>query len=126
MIEEQPTSGTRDTGEIASRVSEFLQAVYLLDGQRKYRRSVNVIIDRVDDLLLESDVSLSAITECDEIFALADTNLLSESSIVSFLGITLRAKSLLTNRRAFYGRAINRIASLSDKGSALRLLTKYE
>jgi hypothetical protein len=82
---------------------------------------VNVAIDWLDDMLLAGQFA-----ECDKAFELADVEKMPDSVIVSFLGVTCAAHDKLPERRKFYDRAKEVVAS--RRGGiehAEKLLAKY-
>lgn len=119
-------SCTPDISELTERSAEFLEAVYQLDRTNQHRRAVDVILDHVDDLLIHSESSVAALVECDYVLTTADVARLSDSSIVSFLGITIGAKGILKRRRGFFLRSLQRLSESRGPEGAGRLLFKYE
>lgn len=101
--------------------SEFLASVYTLNVLGSTRAAADLIIDRIDDLLNDGDF-----TECDNILKEIDAKQLSESSLVSFLGITAAAAPKLSHRSEFYCRAFAVVASRRGDAAAKTLLSKYE
>ena len=109
----------------ASVISQtgFLQKLYKVDAKLSSRHAVNVIIDHVDDLLNEGEFE-----ECAALLDDAEVDKLSNSAIVTFLGITLAAKGhprLKSSRDKFFSRAIAAVANRRGEDGAATLLDKY-
>lgn len=108
------------TSQLNVRTSDFLERVYSLCSSGQERRAADLIVEHMDNLLNKSKFG-----ECDCVFGRADPAKLSDSAIVSLLGITLAAKRLLKWRRVFYQNALQAVAIRRGLNGAERLLTKY-
>lgn len=101
----------------------FLQKLYKVDAKLSSRRAVSVIIDHVDDLLNEGEFG-----NCAALLDDVKVDKLSNSALVTFLGITLAAKRhplLKSSRDKFFQRAIVAVASRRGEDGAATLLNKY-
>lgn len=117
--------GTTAKNLSASVISQtgFLQRLYKVDAKLSSRHAVSVIIDHVDDLLNDGEFG-----ECAALLDDAEVEKLSNSAIVTFLGITLAAKghsSLKSSRDKFFQRAMDVVAIRRGEDGAAKLLNKY-
>ena len=98
----------------------FLQMIYRLDSKGSTRLAVDLLIDQMDDALNAGDFDA-----CESVLGQADTTKLSDSSLVTLLGITLAAKRQLWQRRRFFEQAWASIAARRSPDGAEKLLAKY-
>lgn len=74
----------------------------------------------LDDLL-----NAGKFQECDRAFLVANADSMSDLLIVTYLGITLRAKDKLPSRKKFYRQAFKVVKKRRSGLGAVKLLTKY-
>lgn len=116
-------AAAKNLSESVVSQTRFLQRLYKVDAKLSSRHAVNVIIDHVDDLLNESEFE-----ECAALLDDVEVDKLSNSAIVTFLGITLAAKShsrLKSSRDKFFSRAMAAVAIRRGEDGAAMLLNKY-
>jgi hypothetical protein len=102
------------------RNDDVLQAIYRLDAHGMVRHAADRVLEHIDNLLNESRFS-----ECDHLFREVDLTRLSDTLVVSFLGITLAAKPKLKLRAAFYDQALEVVSRRRGRDVAQRLLQRY-
>jgi hypothetical protein len=103
-------------------LNTFLAAVYALDRAGQTRLAIDQVLDYIDDLLLGGRFD-----ECDAAMEAVDPQRLTDPLIVSFLGITLGARTQLRARVSFFTAAQNVIAERrGGLDAANRLLLKYQ
>jgi hypothetical protein len=102
---------------------EFLDWAYQLDAYFGSRHAVKWVIDKLDSLLAGSSDGLC---ECDLLLSEANVEKLSNSSLVTFLGMTYVAKDKLQHRNSFYRRAWHAVAIRRGDEGAEKLLSRYK
>ncbi len=99
---------------------QFLRKIYALDA-RDPEEAIDVLVDHLDDLQNAGNFD-----EVEAVLFDLKPSKLSDTAIVSALGVTLAAKTILVARRAFYRQAVKAIAKQrGSEQAALKLLAKY-
>lgn len=90
---------TAEKREAKSAPPQWVEEMYLLVAHRELERAVDLLFERVDDLLLEGRMN-----ECDAILRTIDIDQLDSNLMVSLLSITLPAASELPYRPTLVAR----------------------
>jgi len=98
-------------------MSKFLDTIYSISDSR---RAIDIILDHLDGLLNSDDFE-----ECNNVLQQVNVGKLSDSMLVSFLGITRAAQDNLSMRSVFYNKVYSEIATRRGIDGANRLLKKY-
>jgi hypothetical protein len=114
-------SGTTKDDALPFDTNRFLESVYRLVESELTSDAIDYTISRIDDLLNDGSFHV-----CNGILRAADPEKLSDTLIVTFLGITLAAKSKLTSRPAFYMRSRQVVCERRGDDGADRLLARYQ
>lgn len=93
----------------------------MADDELKARREAERIVDLLDDHL-----NAGRFAQCDDFFRDTDPATLTDTGIVSALGITIAAKPKLTERQAFYARAVAAVVNRHGPERAAKILSRYE